>query len=98
MAALVSTSVFAVPLTQGNKQVASRLDVQAAAKKVALQQAVMSAQQQEGNSSGDGGKKNGSEIDDPAYEAQVQAITGKRMTTVYTPVPPNIDGVPNEPE
>ena len=97
-AAIVSTSVFAAPLTQGNKQVAGRLDVQAAAKEVALRQAVMSAQQQERSSSGDGKKSNGNEIADPAYEAEVQAITGKRMTTVYTTVPPNIDGVPNEPE
>ena len=97
-ATIVSTSVFAAPLPQTKKQVEGKLNVRVAAEKVALEQAALSEQAQQRDSSGDGGKSNGNEIADPAYEAAVQAITGKRMTTVYTTVPPNIDGVPNEPE
>ncbi len=36
--------------------------------------------------------------DDPAYDAQVAAIAGKKMTVTYTNAPPVIDGLLNDPE
>ncbi len=36
--------------------------------------------------------------DDPAYDAEVQAINGKKMSVGFTNAPPVIDGVLNDPE
>jgi hypothetical protein len=36
--------------------------------------------------------------DDPAYDAEVQAVAGKKMAVGYTNAPPEIDGVLNDPE
>ncbi len=35
---------------------------------------------------------------DPAYDAEVQALSGKKITVTYTKAPPVIDGVLNDPE
>jgi hypothetical protein len=74
----------------------------------ALQQAAQQSAQQRQTSAGDGAgddavdpAANGEERvfeDDPAYDAEVQAIAGKKMTVAYTNAPPEIDGVLNDPE
>lgn len=92
----------------GPKQVQStvKLDLQAALQ-AATQQAAQRGQNGNGETAnGDGGDgveppKNGDEPvfeDDPAYDAEIQAITGKKMTVGYTNAPPVIDGILSDPE
>lgn len=99
----------ATPATRGQQQAAQtavKPDLQAALQQVARQFEQPSAQQQQtGNRSDDNGP--GASLaddeervfkDDPAYDAEVQAIVGKKMTVTYTNAPPVIDGVLNDPE
>jgi len=72
---------------------------------VAVQQAAQQSVQQDqngdgGNGSGDHEEENGErELEpDPAYDAQVAAIAGKKMTVTFTNAPPVIDGVLDDPE
>jgi hypothetical protein len=83
---------------------AVRVDLQAALEQAAQQ----SAQQEQGTgeANGAGGdaageSPNGGEREfavDPAYDAQVAALAGKKMTVTFTNAPPVIDGVLNDPE
>lgn len=95
----------AAQATGGQKQAdqtAVTRDLQAA-----LQQAAQQAAQQE--RAGNGSTGNGAAApvanddervfeDDPAYDLEVQALSGKTMTVSYTNAPPVIDGVLNDPE
>jgi len=100
-AILVSTGAFAAP-PQGKSQAKRKLELQAAAEKVAREQAELEAQRQRQDDRGGGGSggapvANGDEIDE-AYDAEVQALTGKRLNVSYTNAPPEIDGILNDPE
>ena len=102
-AILVSTGAFAAP-SQGKLQANRKLELQAAAEKVAREQAAMAQRQRQDDRRGGGGSgsgeapvANGDEIDE-AYEAEVQALTGKRLNVSYTNAPPEIDGILNDPE
>ncbi|MCH7823608.1 MAG: carbohydrate binding family 9 domain-containing protein [Acidobacteria bacterium] len=104
-ATLVTSGAFAAPSPQGKQQATGKLDIQAAAEKVVREQAAIQAQRRRQDGRGGGGGNgrggalvaNGDDIDE-AYEAEVQALTGKRMNVAYTNAPPEIDGVLNDPE
>ena len=104
-ATLVTSGAFAGPSPQGKQQATGKLDIQAAAEKVVREQAAIQAQRRRQDGRGGGGGNgrggalvaNGDDIDE-AYEAEVQALTGKRMNVAYTNAPPEIDGVLNDPE
>ena len=106
-AILVSTGAFAAPSQgklQANRKLELQAELQAAAEKVAREQAAMAQRQRQDDRRGGGGSgsgeapvANGDEIDE-AYEAEVQALTGKRLNVSYTNAPPEIDGILNDPE
>jgi len=87
-------------------QAAGKLELQAALERAAAQAA------QQGNGTNGGGRiatldetpapaASGDDRefeDDPAYDAEVQAVAGKKMAVGYTNAPPEIDGVLNDPE
>jgi len=87
-------------------QAAGKLELQAALERAAAQAA------QQGNGTNGGGRiatldeapapaPSGDDRefeDDPAYDAEVQAVAGKKMAVGYTNAPPEIDGVLNDPE
>ena len=107
-ATLVTSGAFAGPARQGRPQAGAKLDVRAAAEKVAREQAerphpALQAQRQTQNGGGSGNGSGAAPVADreevdEAYEAEIQGLTGRRMNVSYTNAAPEIDGILNDPE
>ena len=108
MVTLVAASAFAAPVSQpAQAPQRATIALEAALQEAARRQAQAQAAQQEQNSGGaNAGDRSaaeslaagdGEEVDED-YDAEVQALTGKRMTVSLTNAPPEIDGDMSDPE
>ncbi|MGD8328558.1 MAG: DUF5916 domain-containing protein [Acidobacteriota bacterium] len=104
-----ATGAFAAPQAEApQSQSQVKPDLRAALEQAARQSARRNPQGTQSEAGGSENGANGGEdpaeaeehefAPDPAYEAQVAAVAGKKMSVTWTNAPPVIDGILNDPE